>query len=74
MVFTLNMPVSMCQSDLKSYMLKQLRIISQTLDWQDLKQPILFVPVNTSICQSSNGVRTQLFESDFEIGEEILED
>lgn len=64
----------MRQSDLKSYMLKQLRIISQTLDWQDLTQNLIFVPVNTSICQSSNGVRTQLFESEPEIGEEMLED
>lgn len=52
-IFTLNMSVSMSQSDLKSYMMKQLRIIRQTLDWQDLTQNIIFVPVNTSICQYS---------------------
>lgn len=28
----------------------------------------------TSICQSSDGVRAQLFESEPEIGEEMLED
>ncbi len=71
-VFTLNMSVSMPKSDCE--MMKQLRKNSQTLDWQNLTQNIIFVPVNTSICQSSNGARTPLFESDLEIGEEILRD
>lgn len=71
-VFTLNMSVSMPKSNRE--MMKQLRRISQVMDWQDLKQNIIFVPVNTSICQSSNGTRTPLFESEPEIGEEMLED
>lgn len=66
-VFTLNMSVSMPKSNRE--MMKQLRKISQILDWQNLTQNIIFAPVNTSICQSSNSVRTQLFESDLEIGE-----
>lgn len=52
-VFTLNMSVSMPKLDLKGEMMKQLRKISQTLDWQDITQNLIFVPVNTSICQSS---------------------
>lgn len=70
-VFTLNMSVSMPKSDRE--MMKQLRKISQTLDWQDITQNIIFVPVHTGICQSSNGIRTQLFESEPETGEAILE-
>lgn len=64
-VFTLNMTVAMTKSDRK--MMKQLRKISHTLDWQELTQNIIFTPVNTSICQSSDGVRAQLFESEPEI-------